>query len=79
MSWKQTQIYTAADEIHTAAEEGVGAAMIFTHEWDAAHQPVAGEGPSRQASEGPSDTQLHRGEFIDLCFIYIFNFVTLYM
>ena len=47
MSWKQTQIHTAADEIHTAADEGVGAAIMFTHEWVAAHQPVAGEGPSR--------------------------------
>ena len=51
MSWKQTQIHTAADEIHTAAEEGVGAALMFTHEWDAAHQPVAGEGPSLQAGD----------------------------
>ena len=47
MSWKQTQIHTAAYEIHTSAEEGVGAALMFTHEWDAAHQSVASEGPSR--------------------------------
>ena len=40
MSWKQTQIHIAADEIHIAAKEGVGDALVFTHEWDAAHQPV---------------------------------------
>ena len=48
MSWKQTQIHTAADKIHTAVEEGVGAALMFTHEWVSAHQLVAGEGPSRK-------------------------------
>ena len=47
MSWKQIQIHIAADEIHTAAEEIVGAALMFTHEWVSAHQPVAGEGPPR--------------------------------
>jgi len=62
MSWKQTQIHTAAYEIHTAAEEGVGAALMFTHEWDAAHQSVAGEGPSRQAGDNIPDLTLNSTE-----------------
>ena len=62
MSWKQTQIHTAAYEIHTAAEEGVDAALMFTHEWDAAHQPVAGAGPSRQAGDSIPDLTLNSTE-----------------
>jgi len=55
MSWKQTQI-------HIAAEEGVGAALMFRDEWDAAHQPVAGEGPSRQAGDSIPDLTLNSTE-----------------
>ena len=55
MSWKQTQI-------HIAAEEGVGAALMFTHEWVAAHQPVAGEGPSRQDGDSIPDLTLNSTE-----------------
>ena len=55
MSWKQTQI-------HTAAEEGVGAALMFTHEWVATHQPVAGEDPSRQAGDNIPDLTLNSTE-----------------
>ena len=62
MSWKQTQIHTAADEIHKAAEEGVAAALMFTHEWVSAHQPVAGEGPPRQAGDNISDLTLNSTE-----------------
>ena len=62
MSWKQTQIHIAADEIHTAADEGVGVALMFTHEWVSAHQPVAGEGPSRQAGDSIPDLTLNSAE-----------------
>ena len=62
MSWKQTQIHTAADEIHKAAKEGVGAALMFTNEWFAAHQPVAGEGPSRQEGDSIPDLTLNSTE-----------------
>ena len=62
MSWKQKQIHTATDEIHKAAEEGVGTALMFTHEWVAAHQPVAGEGPSRQEGDSIPDMTLNYTE-----------------
>ena len=52
MSWTQTQI-------HTAVEEGVGVALMFTHEWVAAHQPIAGEGPSRQEGNSIQDLTLN--------------------
>ena len=55
MSWKQTQI-------HTAAEEGFGVSLMFTHEWVAAHQPVAGEGPSRQEGDSIPDLTLNSTE-----------------
>ena len=62
MSWKQRQIHTASYEIHTAAEEGVGAALMFTHEWVSAHQTVAGEGPSRQEGDRIPDLTLNSTE-----------------
>ena len=52
MSWKQTQI-------HIAAEEGVGAVLMFTHEWVGAHQPVASEGPYRQVGDSIPDLTLN--------------------
>ena len=62
MSWKQKQIHTTVDEINTAAKEGVGAALMFTHEWVSAHQSVAGEGPSRQAGDSILDLTLNSTE-----------------
>ena len=40
MSWKQTQTRVAADE-------GVEAAVMFTYEWTATHQPGPNEGSSQ--------------------------------
>ena len=55
-------MHTATDEIHKAAEEGVGVGLMFTHEWVAAYQPVAGEGPSRQEGDNIPDLTLNSTE-----------------
>ena len=67
MSWKQTQTRAAADE-------GIEAIMILIDEW-VAHRLGLDEQSDLSDTHPPRpETQLERGEFIDLCFIYIFNF-----
>ena len=53
MSWKQTQ---------AAADEGVEAAVMFTHEWVEAHQSGPDEGPSRQMGDNLPELTLDSSE-----------------